>query len=48
MKAIMKSRVDRMYSLLRLKESDPAGYHDRIIFGARHTIQWDEPAEPGS
>ena len=48
MKAIMKSAVDRMYSLLRLKESDPAGYARQIAFGARHTIQWDEPAEPGS
>jgi hypothetical protein len=46
MKAIMKSAVDRMYALLRLKSSDSAGYARQIDFGARHVTQWDEPAEP--
>ncbi len=45
MRAIMKSAVDRMYALLRLKGSDPASYARQIAFGARYTNQWDEPAE---
>jgi hypothetical protein len=47
MKAIMKSAVDRMYALLRLKTSDPDGYARQIAFGARYVTQWDEPEEPG-
>ena len=46
-KAIMKSAVDRMYALLRLKTSDPDGYARQIAFGARYVTQWDEPEEPG-
>jgi hypothetical protein len=45
MKAIMKSAVDRLYVLLRLKNSDPDGYAKQIAFGARYTGQWDEPEE---
>ena len=36
MKAIMKSAVDRMYALLRLKNGDPEGYARQIDFGARY------------
>jgi hypothetical protein len=45
MKAIMKSAVNRLYALLRLKNSDPDGYAEQIAFGARYTGQWDEPEE---
>jgi len=45
MKAIMKSAVDRVYALLRLKNSDPDGYAKQIAFGARYIAQWDEPEE---
>ena len=48
MKAIMKSAVDRLYALLRLKNSDPASYARQIAFGSRYVTQWDEPAEPGN
>jgi len=48
MKAIMKSAVDRMYALLRLKSGDPDGYARQIDFGARYVTQWDEPEEPGA
>jgi hypothetical protein len=47
MKAIMKSAVDRMYALLRLKNSDPVGYEKQIAFGARNVTRWDDPAELG-
>jgi hypothetical protein len=43
MKAIMKSAVNRMYALLRLKHSDPDGYAKQIAFGARYVAQWDDP-----
>jgi hypothetical protein len=45
MKAIMKSAVNRMYALLRLKNGDPAGYEKQIAFGARYTANWDEPED---
>jgi hypothetical protein len=48
MKAIMKSAVDRMYSLLRLKGSDPDEYARQLAFGARYVTHWDEPLEPGA
>ena len=47
MKAIMKSAVNRMYALLRLKSSDPDGYARQIAFGSRYVIKWDEPEDPG-
>lgn len=46
MKAIMKSAVDRVYTLLLLKSRDPNGYARQIAFGARYVTKWDEPAEP--
>jgi hypothetical protein len=46
MKAIMKSAVDRMYALLRLKNSDLDGYEKQIAFGTRYVTNWDEPEEP--
>jgi hypothetical protein len=47
MKAIMKSAVNRVYTLLRLKSGDPDEYARQIDFGARNVTGWDEPAEPG-
>lgn len=46
MKALMKSAVNRMYALLRLKGGDPDRYEKQIAFGARYTLRWDEPEEP--
>jgi hypothetical protein len=45
MKAIMKSAVDRVYALLRLKNGDPDGYARQIAFGARYVAQWDDPED---
>jgi hypothetical protein len=44
MKVIMKTAVDRVFSLLVLKSSDPEGYERQIAFGERNTLFWDEPA----
>ena|ERR1051325_9163393 len=46
MKAIMKSAVDNLYELLRMKIESPTQYESRIEFGARYTKRWDEPAVP--
>jgi hypothetical protein len=46
MKAIMKSAVNRMYTLLLLKSGDPEEYSRQIAFGARYVAHWDEPTEP--
>jgi hypothetical protein len=46
MKTIMKSAVNRIYALLRLKSGDPVGYSAQIEFGARYTAAWDDPEEP--
>jgi L-asparaginase II len=48
MKAIMKSAVNRMYTLLLLKSGDPEEYARQITFGAGYVTQWDEPAEPSA
>jgi hypothetical protein len=48
MRAIMKSAVDRVYALLRLKNDDPDGYARQIAFGARYVTKWDEPEEPNA
>jgi hypothetical protein len=45
MKAIMKSAVNRLYALLRLKNSDPDGYERQIAFGARYVERWDDPED---
>jgi hypothetical protein len=39
MKAIMKSAVDHMYALLRLKDRDPDGYERQSAFGAHYVTQ---------
>jgi len=43
MKRIMKNAVDKVYTLLWLKERDPDKYQTFIEFGAHYTSQWDEP-----
>ena len=46
MKEIMKAAVNRVYALLRLKNSDPHGYEKEIAFGTRYVGHWDEPEGP--
>ena len=43
MKRIMKDAVDKVYTLLWLKERDPDKYQALIEFGAHYTSQWNEP-----
>jgi hypothetical protein len=43
MKRIMKNAVDKVYTLLWLKERDPDKYQTFIEFGAHYASQWDEP-----
>ena len=43
MKHIMKTAVNRVYRLLKLKASDRAKYEKEIEFGARNTLFWDDP-----
>ena len=45
MEAIMRSAVDRVYTLLRLKNADLDGYERQIAFGARYAAKWDEPED---
>jgi hypothetical protein len=46
MKAVIKSAVSRLYSLLLLKSDDSDGYAKQINFGARYVEGWDEPEVP--
>ena len=46
MKAIIKTAVDRVYQLLRLKAEDGVEYGRQIAFGNTYTRAWDEPKEP--
>lgn len=43
MKLIMKNAVNKVYTLLRLKNDDPARYDREIAFGERNAAQWDDP-----
>ena len=43
MKQIMKAAVDRVYSLLLLREKDPSRYAALIQFGESIAASWDEP-----
>jgi len=43
MKVIMKSAVNHVYKLLRLKADDPEGYESQIAFGERYSAKWDDP-----
>ena len=42
-KMIIKSAVNRVYSLLCLKGHDPESYDREIKFGSRYVTGWDEP-----
>jgi hypothetical protein len=44
MREIMKSAVNRLYTLLVLKKNDRDAYERLIAFGERYTSAWDEPA----
>ena len=43
MTLIMKNAVDRVFTLLYLKSSNPERYEREITFGERYTTNWDEP-----
>lgn len=45
MKMLMKSAVDRVYALLRMKAESPAKYEARIQFGTVYTASWDDPED---
>jgi hypothetical protein len=44
MRQIMKTAVDRMYTLLLLKAADDEAYQSVITKGTQLTIAWDKPA----
>ena len=44
MRDIMKAAVDRVYTLLRLKEEQPENYTILMLYIASFTRNWDEPA----
>ena len=43
MKGIMKSAVNKVYSLLWQRENDSEAYARSLILGGRSTQRWDEP-----
>jgi hypothetical protein len=43
MKEIMKSAVNKLYRLLRLKVEDPRMYESEVRRGTDYTTAWDEP-----
>ena len=43
MKVIMKSAVNHVYKLLRLKADDPERYERQIAFGELYSAKWDDP-----
>ena len=43
MKGIMKTAVNRVFTLLTLKKSNLERYAELIVFGEQHTNRWDEP-----
>jgi len=43
MKAIMKSAVDALYSLLWKRDYDPGDYRESLALGRRFTMHWDDP-----
>jgi hypothetical protein len=47
-RVIMKSAVNRIYGLRRLKNGDPGRYAREIAFAARYVTNWDDPEEPPS
>jgi hypothetical protein len=43
MRQIMKAAVDRVFTLLVLKERDPKAYQALLSLGERYTTAWGEP-----
>jgi hypothetical protein len=43
MRRIMKTAVDRIYTMLLMKQGDAAAYEALLARGARFTIAWDDP-----
>jgi len=43
MKIIMKNGVDRVYSLLWMKQNEPSKYAANLELGRRYSTKWDEP-----
>jgi hypothetical protein len=43
MKLIMKSAVNKVHALLRLKISDPERYEREMAYGERCAARWDDP-----
>lgn len=43
MKAIMKSAVNMLYTLLWQRDCDPAAYAENMKQGQRYTLHWDDP-----
>lgn len=43
MKAIMKSAVNRLYSLLWQRENDVADYAKSLALGMKYSTRWDDP-----
>ena len=43
MKKIMKSAVDKVYSLLWQRTNDSPAYLKSVAFGLRYTERWDDP-----
>ena len=43
MKVIMKKAVDRVYTMLRLKQDEPERFDDLVQFASRYTSNWDDP-----
>jgi hypothetical protein len=43
MKAIMKSAVNRLYSLLWQRENDVAAYAESLSLGMKYSTRWDDP-----
>ena len=45
MKTIMKSAVNRIYTLLLFKATNPAEFEALMRYGSLFTRQWDDPEE---
>ena len=43
MKVIMKKAVDRVYTMLRLKQDEPERFDDVVQSASVYTSDWDDP-----
>jgi hypothetical protein len=44
MAGIMSNAVDRVYTLLCLRDEKPEKYESEILFGEQYTANWDDPS----